>query len=312
MSLLNNTNPQSLIEVIKFFDDIINRYEYSNIDDLISDNFVPDLALPKFSSGDQPIDKAVLWWFEKNFWIIDGGKVVPNNEYGNGSFRKRMMNYLLTKADERKFFSDRHEGSVIRVLTSVMRIQGHTYLSAVEASRDKIQLELNNTGLPLDANSEQIPEPYRAERPLKLGVNDSEIASAIRWGNLLGVMTPFSDGYLVDPLPLFNDYCQDIYEALGSPSRPIPARAFVDKVADILPIFQGGKYANLLFEVSRSREYSASNQLDESFSATIRRAQGAGLIRLTATRADDANALYLYQDTFGNPYPISYVEFLNV
>lgn len=241
-----------------------NCHSFDDVRNLIWDG--QSLDLDK-TNARKKMEDFFAYWFESGLWSISGKGVVKNPDYGDGPLGFRLSNYIFSSSREPQLFLSTETEAVIRAMSVVMAIDGHTPFTLDPISRSDLESYVRDS---LPKSSRQIIEKYRPpalqkERDLGMSSQD-RFGCLIDWMEILGILVPWNKGWFVHPEEFLSPWFSVIADSEGN-DKEIMAENFFSKLAGLVPVVDGGLYRQIIEEVMEpggftiNPKYSVSTSL---------------------------------------------------
>lgn len=204
---------------------------------------------PDKTNARKRMGEFFAYWLESGLWSVSGDGVVKNPEYGSGTLGFRLSKYIFSSSTETQLFLSTETEAVIRAMSVVMTIDGHTPFTLDPISRGELEVYVKDS---LPKSSRQIIGKYRPpalqkERDLGMSSQD-RFGCLIDWMEVLGILVPWNGGWFVHPEEFLSPWFAVVANSEGKDNE-IMAEAFFSKLADLVPVVDGGRYRQIIEEV---------------------------------------------------------------
>jgi hypothetical protein len=169
---------------------------------------------------------------KEGLWIInDDGMISVSLEAKDRNLPERVLWLIIDNArsqTDQAILDEKNTEPFFRAMTCLLVQQGYTFMGG------EILLPGKN-GNAQKAVNRWLPD----ERGLNLS---NELATFLQYGDYLGFLEPFGEGYIVDPTRAIEPYLKVVFDS----EKKLPLRVFIERLAEKIPLLDGGRFRRLL------------------------------------------------------------------
>lgn len=296
MSMINNAHPGSSLVLVSLIDRVLLRKSKpaprAELLEVLRPELLPKLS-PKKKKDDEvdEVDDAdgtamkrfewnLDFWLKEGLWLQDdSGMISVSSGATERNLPERILELIIgnTRAQtDQAILDDKNTEPFFRAMTCLLVQQGYTFMGG------ELVLPGKN-GSAQKAVNRWLP----GERSLNLS---NELPTFLQYGDFLGFLEPFGAGYIVDPTRAIEPYLKAVF---ASESK-LPLQIFIDRLAEKIPLVDGGRFRRLLEPMMEELGWSPRevHQVSPSLSHALVRLESAFRLRLDKA-SDDTSSMQL-------------------
>lgn len=267
MSIINNANPGSSLNILNLVDRVLLRKGKPMSRTELLELLKPE-NLPKTDGAKWRFEKNLDFWIKEGLWIQDENEFVSLAKGGADSKLPHRVLELIIKnlnnAPDQSILDDKKTEPFIRAMTCLLAQRTYTF-----AGGNKVESGKYGNG------QEAINKWLPGER----GVNESnELSSFLQLGFFLGFLEPLGSGYIVDPTRAIQPYLKEIFHD----DKNLPIKVFINRLAEFIPLLDGGLFRCLIETLMKDLGWVADGDgyVSASLSHTLMRLENSFVIEL--------------------------------
>ncbi|MBO2643882.1 protein DpdG [Shewanella algae] len=275
MSIINNAHPGSQIRLLCLIDRVLHRRTQTpiNRDELIE--LLRPANLPKTETAAKRFESNLKFWLEEGLWLEDDTGIRNHSITSTPvNLPYRVLELLVrnAKTSQEMLINGNRGEPFLRGITSLLAQDKHTFFG-------KTPLNVTNVAKSVGRLS--------SERAFN---ESNEAATLLEYGEFLGFLEPFADGYIVDPTRAISAVLPDIFKE----KKELAAKDFMSSLNKSLPMLDGGEYRQVIEPLLTAQDWHPldQHQISVSLSHALLRLE-LELKIVLETRSDDIDSLQL-------------------
>ena len=270
MSMVNNAHAGSSLVLLNLIDRVLIRRGKPVARSELLEILRPDL-LPKSENGAKRFEWNLDFWLEEGLWPQDGlGQISAPAGATEQNIAHRVLALLvdnLNSQSEQEILDGTRSEPFFRAMTCLLAQRRYVFMGGGTVSVSNVAEAVNS---------------WLSGR----GMNESnERSTFLAYGEFLGFLEPFDKGYIVDPTLAIEPYLEKVFVD----SSPLPIRVFIERLAEYLPMLDGGRYRLLLEPLMESWQPDDTYEISAALSHALVRLESAFRLRLEKASDDSAS-----------------------
>ncbi|WP_152985531.1 protein DpdG [Pseudomonas taeanensis] len=279
MSMVNNAHPGSSLSLLHLIDRVLLRKGKSVARTEILELLRPEF-LPKSDNAEWRFEKNLDFWIKEGLWSEDeSGVLTIPVDATEKNLPERVLALIVVntkQATDQSILDDKRVEPFFRAMTCLLAQQAYTFMGGevVEPGKNGNAQEAVNKWLPGD-------------RGLNLS---NELTIFLQYGEFLGFLEPFKEGYILDPTRAIEPYLDLVFGG----EEKLSLKTFLGKLSEKIPLLDGGRFRNLLEPLMQELGWHphGANQISPALSHALVRLENAFRLRFDKA-SDDGNSMQL-------------------
>jgi len=279
MSMVNNAHPGSSLSLLHLIDRVLLRRDRSISRSEISEALRPEL-LPKSDGAKKRFEENLVFWIKEGLWSEDDkGMISAPAGATEKNLPARVLALIISNsraASDQTILDDKRVEPFFRAMTCLLAQQAFTFMGGaiLESGKSGNAQEAVNTWLPGD-------------RSLNLS---NELTVFLQYGDFLGFLEPFNNGYIVDPTRAIEPCLDTVF---GGEDK-LSLMKFIARLSEEIPLLDGGRFRNLLEPLMQELGWHPQdkNRVSPALSHALVRLENTFRLRFDKA-SDDKNSMQL-------------------